>query len=171
MMRGLHAFVRFAERLSVILALTGAVSLGVAAGLTFVDVLLRPFGASIRGIVDLVQLFVISGVFLAMPHTFLSDGHVRVQIVLDQLSEGWRRGVLIAVSVLMLVFVAILAIRTHDGFMQVLERRDRSQAIAIPMIYYWGPMLIGLILSVPATLGLMLRQILRIGPERGATQQ
>lgn len=171
MKRGLHGFVRFAERLSVVLALLGAVSLGVAAGLTFVDVILRPFGDSIRGIVDLVQLFVISGVFLAMPYTFLSDGHVRVQIVLDQLPEGWRRAVLIAVSLLMLVFVTILAIRTYDGFMQVFERRDRSQAIAIPMIYYWGPMLVGLILSVPATLGLLLRQLLRIGPERGATQQ
>lgn len=171
MKRGLYGFVRFAEWLSVMLALLGAVSLGAAAALTFVDVILRPFGSSVRGIVDLVQLFVISGVFLAMPHTFLSDGHVRVQIVLDQLPEGWRRAVLVAVSVLILIFVTILAIRTYDGFLQVLERRDRSQAIAIPMTYYWGPMLIGLILSIPATLGLLLRQLLQLGPERGTVQQ
>ena len=144
------------------LALLGALSLGAAAAVTFVDVILRFFGGSVRGVVDLVQLFVMTGVFLSMPYTFFIDGHVRVTILLDRLAPALRSALLVLGGVLVLAFMVALALRTHDGLVQMMGRRDSTLNLAIPMIWFWGPMLAGFALSIPAIVLLILRHMLRL---------
>lgn len=152
------------------LALLGALSLGAAAAVTFVDVILRFFGGSVRGVVDLVQLFVMTGVFLSMPYTFFVDGHVRVTILLDRLHPVLRACLLVLGSLLVLAFMVALALRTHDGLLQVMGRRDSTLNLAIPMIWFWGPMLAGFALSIPAIVLVILRHMLRLpAPHDGDT--
>jgi TRAP-type C4-dicarboxylate transport system permease small subunit len=161
-MHWLLRFVRLFERLAVGLALLGALSLGCVALITVVDVGIRPFGRGIRGVVDYVQLFVISGVFLAMPYTFFADGHVRVQLVLDLLPARIRNAVLIVVTMVTIAFLVILVVRTHDSFLDVAARRDRTLNIALPMTWFWTPMLVGLALSIVTTFALLLKQVFGI---------
>ncbi|MCC6000674.1 MAG: TRAP transporter small permease [Pararhodobacter sp.] len=146
----------------VALALLGALSLGVAAAVTFVDVILRFFGGSVRGVVDLVQLFVMTGVFLSMPYTFFVDGHVRVTILLDRLRPALRATILVLGGALVLAFMIMLALRTHDGLLQVMGRRDSTLNLAIPMLWFWGPMLAGFALSIPAIALVILRHMQRL---------
>ena len=154
------------------MALLGALSLGAAAAVTFADVILRFFGGSVRGVVDLVQLFVMTGVFLAMPYTFFMDGQVRVQILIDRMTPRLRRLMLVAGGLVVLAFVTALAMRTHDGLQQVVARRDSTLNLAIPMIYFWGPMLLGFALSVPAILALMARHLLDLPhPDDGEAEE
>ncbi len=144
------------------MALLGALSLGAAAAVTFADVILRFFGGSVRGVVDLVQLFVMTGVFLSMPYTFFMDGHVRVTILLDRMAPALRSAILVLGGVLVLAFMVALALRTHDGLLQVMGRRDSTLNLAIPMLWFWGPMLAGFALSIPAIVMLILRHMLRL---------
>lgn len=144
------------------LALLGALSLGAAAAVTFVDVILRFFGGSVRGVVDLVQLFVMTGVFLSMPYTFFIDGHVRVTILLDRMAPLLRATILVLGGLLVLAFMVVLALRTHEGLLQVMGRRDSTLNLAIPMLWFWGPMLAGFALSVPAIVLLILRHMMRL---------
>lgn len=162
----LVGFVRISERLAIGLALLGALSLGCVAIITVVDVGIRPFGRGIRGVVDYVQLFVIAGVFLAMPYTFFADGHVRVQVVLDLLPARIRNGVLIVVTVVTLGFLALLVVRTYGSFLDVAARRDRTLNIALPMTWFWMPMLAGFALSIITTFALLLKQIFGIDTRR-----
>jgi TRAP-type C4-dicarboxylate transport system permease small subunit len=159
-------FIRLSERVAIGLALLGALSLGCVAVITAIDVTIRPFGRGIIGVVDYVQLFVITGVFLAMPYTFLVDGHVRVQLVLDLLPAGVRRAVLVTVTLVMLGFLVLLVMQTWQGYESVAARRDRTLNIALPMTWFWGPMLVGLALSIVTTIALLLKQILGIETSR-----
>jgi TRAP-type C4-dicarboxylate transport system permease small subunit len=152
--------IRSAERIAVALALLGALSLGCVAVVTLVDVVIRPFGMGVRGAVDLVQLFVITGIFLAMPYTFLSEGHVRVEVVLDLLPPRAREIVLVIVTMVALAFLSLLVIQTYAGFLDVMARRDRTLHIALPHTLFWTPMLVGLGLSILATLALLARKVL-----------
>ncbi len=63
---------------------------------------------------------------------------------------------------LVLAFMIMLALRTHDGLLQVMGRRDSTLNLAIPMLWFWGPMLAGFALSVPAIVLLILRHMLRL---------
>lgn len=162
----LVGFVRISERLATWLAVLGALSLGCVALITVVDVGIRPFGRGILGVVDYVQLFVIAGVFLAMPYTFLDDGHVRVQVVIDLLPVRIRKALLIVVTIVTLVFLSLLVFRTYGSFVDVAARRDRTLNIALPMTWFWTPMLIGFSLSIIATFALLLKQILGIDTRR-----
>ena len=158
----IRAFIRWAERLSVVLALLGAVSLGCVALVTMTDIVLRPFGSGVRGVIDYVQLFVITGIFLGMPYTFFSDGHARVEVVLNLLPTKLRQGILIAVTLIMVVFVAILAWRSMANFLVIQDRGDVTLHLRLPMTLFWGPLVLGFALSVVATLGLLARQCLGI---------
>jgi TRAP-type C4-dicarboxylate transport system permease small subunit len=168
-MSWLRRFVAISERVAVGLALLGALSLGCVAVITAIDVAIRPFGRGVIGVVDYVQLFVITGVFLAMPYTFLADGHVRVQLVLDLLPAGFRKAVLVTVTIVMLAFLVLLVMQTYQGFQSVAARRDRTLNIALPLTWFWGPMLLGLALSIVTTIALLLKQILGIETRRSET--
>lgn len=137
------------------LAVLGAVSFGFAALATIADIILRITGVGLRGVVDYVQLFVMSGAFLAMPYTFLVQGHVRVELVLDMLSSPLRKVMAVAASVLVLGMVASLTASNYDGLMRVIESNDISLNIGLPMAYYWAPVVLGLGLSILAVLVLI----------------
>ncbi|MCY0096746.1 TRAP transporter small permease [Hoeflea ulvae] len=127
------------------LALLGAVSFAAAACITVVDVVMRKFSGGILGTVDYVQLFIVSGAFLAMPYAFRVNAHVSLDLVSNFLPPfaQWLLG--LATSLLTLGFCCLLGYYSTQSALSMLSSSDISMNIGIPMWIYWAPFALGLV--------------------------
>ena len=124
------------------LAFAGAVIVTVA------DVIARRIGLAVPGVVDLVQLFVLSGAWLAIPYAFRTGAHVAVDLFLGFLPPGLVRAAGLIAGLLAFGLLTAMLIRANESFKLQLMFGDKSQQIGIPMTWYWTPLLIGLALSI-----------------------
>jgi TRAP-type C4-dicarboxylate transport system permease small subunit len=143
---------------AVSLAGTAAFVLGVL--LTMTDIGLRSVSTlTVKGAVDLMQLCVLTGAMLAIPHAFLSDQHVAIDLFAERMPQP--------VQLVLRIFAAFLATAflsavLYFSFWQAMsEAGDRSQTIEIPMIWYWTPFLVGIGLSVLANIALAVQLVCR----------
>ncbi len=152
-----------AERALRLLSLAGTAAIAVGAVLTMVDIGLRSVSPlTVKGIVDIMQLCVLAGAMLAIPHGVVTDQHVAIDLFVERLP--------VRVQVALRAFAALLSIAFLAGVfwfglqqaMTEYAGGDRSQTIGIPMIWYWVPFLIGMALSVVASLIVFVR-LLRDG--------
>ncbi|WP_137131045.1 TRAP transporter small permease [Rhizobium sp. FY34] len=132
------------------LALLGAGSFAVATCITVADVVLRQFASGVLGAVDYVQLFIMSGAFLAMPYAFRVNAHVTLDLVsaLLSLRGQWLLG--IVALFLTLAFCALLAFYTSVSAADMLQSSDISMNIGLPMWLYWVPFALGMVASTLA---------------------
>lgn len=125
----------------------GALMIGVIL-ITVVDVFARKFlSTGFFGLVDVTQLAVVGFAYLAMPRAFLVGSHVAVELYDHKLSE---RADLVLKSFALTLSLGVLSVLLWYGWIQasrVLRYGDVSQNIAIPMIWYWGLLLGGVIFS------------------------
>ncbi|MDQ0420474.1 TRAP-type C4-dicarboxylate transport system permease small subunit [Peteryoungia aggregata LMG 23059] len=126
------------------LALAGAGSFAVAACITVADVVLRQLASGILGAVDYVQLFIMSGAFLAMPYAFRVNAHVTLDLVSALLPPLGERLLAIAALILTLVFCGLLAFYTCISTLEMLASSDISMNIGLPMWFYWSPFALGM---------------------------
>lgn len=151
-MRSLTDPLPLARRVARAVALGGIAALGVAVGVTLLDILLSLVGGAVPGEVDLVQLAVMAAAWLAMPLAFLDDAHVAV----DLLSARLPARVTLALKGLGgLLAVALMALILRYGWVtaaQQLQFGDVSQELGIPIVWYWAPLLFGVALSIVAAL-------------------
>lgn len=124
--------------------------------LTMADIFLRSVSTlTVHGMVDMMQLCVLTGAMLAIPHAFLSDQHVAIDLFVER-APG-------RVQLALRILAALLAIAFLSGvlwfsYQQALnEADDTSQTIGIPMTWYWAPFLVGIALSVFANFVLMVQ--------------
>lgn len=152
-------FARFA-RLAEVLSFIGMLLLTTAMAFSMVDIVGRKtIGFSILGITDITQLLVMACVCLAMPLTFIREGHVGVEFATDALPRRVLAALRFAVSLLCFVFVVALARFAYaQAFLQI-AKGDASLTLGIPIVWYWMPLLIGLSLSAVAALAHSLRYI------------
>lgn len=133
-----------------VLALVGAAMLMGGMLVTCADIVVRGFGNGIFGTTEMVQLAMLLIVCLAIPYTFMVEGHIGVEIFTDGL--GLR------VQSLVKAFAAMLGILFMSGIfwfgakkaLQKIEYGDVSMNLGIPLGYFWAPMLVGFGLSVLA---------------------
>jgi len=151
------------ERFLKALSLVGTAALVIGVLLTMTDIGLRSVSTlTVRGIVDIMQLCVLVGAMLAIPHGFISDQHVAIDVFAERMP--------VRVQLALRLFAAVLAVLFLAGvfwfsLQQALTEQaggDRSQTIGIPMIWYWTPFLIGIALSVLVSVFLIAR-LLRDG--------
>jgi TRAP-type C4-dicarboxylate transport system permease small subunit len=129
-------------------AILATASLIVAIVMVAADVVVRKMMArAMIGTVDVTELALVISAFLTIPLTFLRRSHVAVEIVTEALP---RRGRIlldaigaIAGGVLFLV-IGLVALR--PARMSV-AAGDVSQDLAIPLVYYWVPMIGGSLLA------------------------
>lgn len=164
-----------------LLAWGAMAALAVAAAVTVVDILLRagarvigivtgiPVGLGLVGVVDLVQLFVLTAAWLAIPWAFATGGHVVVDLLHERLPPVARDVAATLAAAAALVFLALMLRACVDQAQAVAAYGDRSATLQIPLFAYWLPVLFGLALSVLITAGqtlLGLGRLLRgAGPE------
>jgi TRAP-type C4-dicarboxylate transport system permease small subunit len=126
--------------------------------LTVADVALRTlFSLPIQGMLELIELGLACTIFIALPAVFLRDEHLVVDVVDHLIRPGAVRmldllGALVSLGVLVTIAwqMAPLARAMH-------EFGDVTSDLSIPKIYYWIPVLFGMLASAAATLVFILR--------------
>jgi TRAP-type C4-dicarboxylate transport system permease small subunit len=149
---------RFVERLTRLAALAGVAALCAAMLITITDILLRNVAShTIVGVLDMVQLCIMATAFLAIPYAFMVGGHVGVDLATDPLPPRALAALKGLASLAGLAFMG--AVGFYGVEQAVLQHGygDASQTIGIPILWYWGPLILGSALSVAAAAVLALR--------------
>jgi len=112
---------------------------------TVADVVLRAVAnLPIRGTFEIVELLLACTFFLALPASFLRDEHIVVDIV-----DGWapRRVALLRriAGVLGVVLMGLMAWQGWIAARDTLAFNDVTSDLALPRIWYWVPVLAGMI--------------------------
>ncbi|HRP95603.1 MAG TPA: TRAP transporter small permease [Rhodocyclaceae bacterium] len=139
-----------ARTLVTALAALGVAAYCGAALVTVADVVGRTVGLPVEGVVDLVQLFVVTGAWLVMPYAFMTGAHVSVDFVVKSLPSALRVPLQLFAAAVALVLVGLMLRYGFDTFEVRTMFGDRSQQLGIPVAWYWYPLLAGLAMSLVA---------------------
>lgn len=140
---------RFLERFTLIGAIVGITVLTIAIMVVVGDIVWRRIGGgSFIGAVDLTQMSVVIAASLSIPYAFSQSAHVKVDLLGNFLSAGAKQLLDVAAALFGAVLLGFLLWLTWGRAMEVWGYGDVSQDLAIPMILYWGALIVGLFLSV-----------------------
>jgi TRAP-type C4-dicarboxylate transport system permease small subunit len=125
---------------------------------TVADVLLRALASTpIRGTLEIVELLLACAFFLALPAAFLRDEHIVVDIV-DGLRPRWVPWLRRLAGLLAVAVMAVMAWQGWIAAQDALVFKDVTSDLALPRIWYWAPVLAGMIGSALAALWLLLSE-------------
>jgi TRAP-type C4-dicarboxylate transport system permease small subunit len=147
------------HRICRLCAAAGVALLLACALLTVADILARRLlGLSMPGLIDLTQLLIMASVFLCIPFAFERRANVEVDLLYGRLPAAARRLLAAAWSLLSAAFLLTVAWHVARAALQVLEYAESSPTIAIPMIWYWVPILFGTVLAAIVCIHQLLRR-------------
>ena len=128
-------------------------------GLTVADVVLRSFfGYPIRGMLELIELGLVCTIFIALPAVFLRRGHLVVDVI-DHVAKPPVVRVLERLGgVVTLGVLAVMAWQMWPLAQTMHEFGDVTSDLSIPRLYYWIPVLLGVVSSSLAVLFLLLKK-------------
>lgn len=155
-------------RIARVVALVGAAALGGAMLVTVADVGLRPVETGIFGVVDLVQLGVMAAAWLAIPYCFLTDSHVSVDLLAQNLPARLAAALRALGAILAAGLMALILVYGWQTAEQQAQFGDVSSTLALPKTWYWAPLLAGAALSVFATALIAVQALLAALTGRGA---
>ena len=160
---------RWLERITLIGALLGVTVLTIAIVVVVGDIIWRRIGGgSFIGAVDLTQLSVVVAASLSIPYAFSKGAHVKVDLLGNFLSKGAKLSLDISAALFGAVLLGFLFWLTWGRAMEIWTYGDVSQDLAIPMILFWGALIIGLFLSVLVCLVLAAKIFVTKEPADGA---
>ncbi len=140
----------------------GAVAAVFLAGMvliTVADVVLRSlFNFPIRGVLELVELGLACTIFIALPAVFLRDEHLVVDVIDHLLRPSAVRRLDLAGALLSLAVLVTMAWQMVPLARSMHEFGDVTSDLSIPKIYYWVPVLLGVVASALATLLFIVRR-------------
>ena len=126
--------------------------------LTVADVLLRTFFRyPIQGMLELVELGLACTIFLARPAVFLRDEHLVVDVIDSLVRPSAVRVLDLVGALLSLVVLSAMAWQMVPLAQAMHEFGDVTSDLSIPKIYYWAPVLLGVVASALATLVFIVR--------------
>ena len=135
-----------------LLGYTAAAFLAAMVLLTVADVMLRTFfGYPIRGMLELIELGLACTIFIALPAVFLREEHLVVDVL--------RRSRLLdlAGAAVSLVVLAFMGWHMLPNARSMIEFGDVTSDLSIPRLWYWVPVLFGVVASAAATLFFVFR--------------
>jgi TRAP-type transport system small permease protein len=125
--------------------------------LTVADVLLRAtVNRPIRGIYELIELFLTCSFFFALPAAFLRDEHIVVDVI-DGIAPARVPLLKRIAEVVAVVTLGVMAWQSWLVAADALAFGDVTSDLALPRILYWIPVLAGLIGSAIAALVMAMR--------------
>ena len=126
---------------------------------TVADVCLRSFfDYPLRGVLELVELGLACTIFVALPAVFLRDEHLVVDVI-DHLARAGVVRVLARVgAAVSLGVLAVMAWQMAPLARAMHEFGDVTSDLSIPKIWYWIPVLFGIVASALACVALILRR-------------
>jgi len=126
--------------------------------LTVADVVLRAFfNYPIQGMLELIELGLACTIFLALPAVFLRDEHLVVDVI-DHLTRPSVVRILDLIGALTsLGVLVVMAWQMVPLARAMHEFGDVTSDLSIPRIWYWVPVLLGVVASAVATLVFIVR--------------
>lgn len=126
--------------------------------LTVADVVLRAVSnAPIRGTFELIELLLAGAFFLALPAVFLRDEHLVVDLV-DPIAPRWVPRLRRIAEVIAIPVLALMAWEGFKAARETLVFNDVTSDLAIHRLWYWAPVLAGLIGSAVAAVWMLVRR-------------
>ena len=126
--------------------------------LTVADVVLRAlFAQPIPGMLDLVELALACTIFLALPAVFLRDEHLVVDIIDHVAPRKVVRWLDVAGALLSAAVLAVMAWRMLPLARDMHAFGDVTADLAIPKLWYWVPVLVGVIASMLTALAFLFK--------------
>ena len=126
--------------------------------LTVADVLLRAaINRPIRGTLEIVELLLACTFFLALPASFLRDEHIVVDIV-DGFAARWVPLLRRLAGMLGVLVMAVMAWQGWIAAKDTLVFKDVTSDLALPRIWYWIPVLAGMIGACLAAAAMLLQK-------------
>lgn len=116
-------------------------------------------GISVIGLNDITQLLVMSFISLALPITFLREENVTVDLFVDALPSALRQALSAIMALASMVFVCALAGYAWQQALRQLAEHATSSTLAIPMVFYWAPVLAGSTLAALLAAVVVLRRL------------
>ena len=126
--------------------------------LTVADVLLRTFfNYPIQGMLELIELGLACTLFLGMPAVFIRGEHLVVDVV-----DQWTRPSVVRLldlfgALISFGLLAVMAWEMVPVARSMYEFGDVTSDLSIPKIYYWIPVLLGVVASALASLVFIVR--------------
>jgi TRAP-type C4-dicarboxylate transport system permease small subunit len=122
-------------------------------GLTVADVVLRSFfAAPIRGMLELIELGLACTVFIALPAVFMRREHLVVDVVDHFAKPGLVRWLDLLGKLVSLGVLGVMAWQMWPLARTMVEFGDVTSDLSIPRLYYWIPVLLGVVASALAVL-------------------
>ncbi|MEO7939723.1 MAG: TRAP transporter small permease [Burkholderiaceae bacterium] len=122
----------------------------------------RLVNLNIVGMVDVTQLLVMACAFLCIPYTFVREANVDVDFVVNYLPIRWRSALMALWSLCSAGFMGVVTWFAGLAAFQAQTNGDTSNTIAIPITWYWGPLLFGCAMSVVVCLLLCVSHLARM---------
>ncbi|MDC0948797.1 TRAP transporter small permease [Gammaproteobacteria bacterium] len=146
------------QKLTSLLAILGISALVVAIAVVVADIVWRRLGGgSFIGAVDLTQLSVMIAVSLSIPYAFSIGSHVSVDLLSQSFSARTHTALEGLAYLIGAAITALLCWLTIGRANEIWAYGDVSQDLALPLIWYWGALCLGLGLSTLVCLIRMLR--------------
>lgn len=117
--------------------------------ISVIDVALRSLaGLPIFGTFDLVELFLVTSIFLALPETFRREEHVIVNVI-DHVAPAWLTSVLrVLAMIAAVVFLAAILWNSLTPAYDTYRFGDQTLDLSIPRYIHWLPILAGTAVSI-----------------------
>lgn len=126
--------------------------------LTVADVALRAVSNQpIRGTFEIIELLLACTFFIALPAVFLRDEHLVVDVI-DPLAPRWVPRLRRIAEVIAIPVLALMAWEGFKAARETLIFNDVTSDLSIHRLWYWIPVLIGLIGGAIAAVAMMLRR-------------
>jgi TRAP-type transport system small permease protein len=126
--------------------------------LTVADVVLRSiFNYPIRGMLELVELGLACTVFLALPAVFLREENLVVDVIDHLAPRRVVRGLDLLGGLISLGVLVVMAWQMFPLAKSMIEFGDVTSDLSIPKLYYWIPVLTGVVASALVTVVLIAR--------------
>ncbi len=108
----------------------------------------RLVNLNVVGMVDVTQLLVMACAFLCIPYTFAREAHVDVDFVVNHLPARLKLALMGLWNLCSAFLMGTVTWYASVAALQAQANGDTSNTIAIPITWYWWPLLFGCGLSV-----------------------
>lgn len=127
---------------------------------TTVAVLMRElFDAPILGVIDVMELALVSCIFIAMPGVFLRDENVAVDIIDQVVPARLRAGLRLAGLTLTIGFLVLMMIEMIQPALDKLNDHEVTMTLGINRFVHWMPIIFGFALSIVATIAVLVHYL------------
>lgn len=160
---GFQVLFGFLDKATWVLTRAAALFLAAMMLITVADILLRTlFNIPIFGTFDLVELFLVAMVYLAIPETFLREDHVVVELI-DHIFNARTISVLRVIAGLAaLVLLIVMEINMVQPMIDMVEFEEHTLDLSIPKYIHWMPILLGVFCSIFTVALIFVRDLLRL---------